>query len=150
MFKKISVISILALALVLTTSKFCAAQKDKIEGYWLNEEKEAKIEIYKAKSGKFNGRIVWLKEPTINGKTKTDVNNPKENLKSQPIIGLIILKAFNKNGEKSYQDGTIYDPKNGKTYSCKITYENDNQLSIRGYVGVSMLGRTTKWTRAAQ
>jgi hypothetical protein len=48
------------------------AQSDKIEGVWLNEEKDAKIQIYKARDGKFYGKIVWLKDPTENGKPKTD------------------------------------------------------------------------------
>ena len=150
MIKKFSIAGILTVAFLLVSAHFGFAQKDKVEGYWLNEEKEAKVEIYKAKSGKFNGRIVWLKEPNRNGQPKMDDKNPKTQLKSQPIIGLIILKGFNKDGDNTYEDGTIYDPKNGKTYSCKITYENDNSLSIRGYVGVSMLGRTTKWTRTTQ
>lgn len=150
MFKKISVSALLAMMILLFSVTVVSAQKDKVEGFWLNQEKEAKVEIYKAKNGKFYGKIVWLKEPNRDGKPKTDINNPKESLKSQPIIGLLILKGFNKDGETSYEDGTIYDPKNGKTYSCKITYENANSLSIRGYVGISMLGRTTKWTRTTQ
>ena len=150
MFRKLSTVAILAIALLFFSAKFAAAQKDKVEGFWLNEEKEAKVEIYKAKNGKFYGKIVWLREPNRNGKPKMDDNNPKASLKTQPIVGLVILKGFNRDGEKSYEDGTIYDPKNGKTYSCKITWENANSLSIRGYVGVSMLGRTTKWTRTTE
>ncbi len=148
MLKKIAMLASCILAVLLVTATYTYAQKDRVEGFWLNQEKEAKIEIYKAKNGKFYGKIVWLKEPNRDGKPKTDINNPKENLRSQPVIGLLILKAFNKDGDKVYEDGTIYDPKNGKTYSCKITYENDNKLSIRGYVGISMLGRTTTWTRS--
>ncbi|WP_205529486.1 DUF2147 domain-containing protein [Taibaiella koreensis] len=148
MMKKIALLATLLLGVMVLGAKVTYAQKDKVEGFWLNQEKEAKIEIYKAKNGKFYGKIVWLKEPNKDGKPKTDVNNPKENLQSQPIIGLLILKGFNKDGDKMYEDGTIYDPKNGKTYSCKITYESDSKLSIRGYVGISMLGRTTTWTRS--
>jgi uncharacterized protein (DUF2147 family) len=147
MFKKISLLAMFTMAVLMISTHFASAQKDKVEGFWLNQEKEAKIEIYKAKNGKFYGKIVWLKEPNRNGKPKMDDNNPKANLKTQPIIGLLILKGFNKDDEDTYEDGTIYDPKNGKTYSCKITYENANKLSIRGYVGISMLGRTTTWTR---
>lgn len=150
MFKKIAMLATLMLAILVVTVNYAYAQKDRVEGFWLNQEKEAKIEIYKARNGKFYGKIVWLKEPNRDGKPKTDINNPKESLRSQPLIGLLILKAFEKDGDKIYEDGTIYDPKNGKTYSCKITYESNNTLSIRGYVGISMLGRTTTWTRSTQ
>jgi uncharacterized protein (DUF2147 family) len=122
------------------------AQSDKIEGIWLNEEKDAKIQIYKARDGKFYGKIIWLKEPTKNGKPKTDEKNPKQNLKNQPLVDLIILKGFEMDGN-SYEDGTIYDPNNGKTYDCKMTYKGKT-LSIRGYIGISLFGRTTVWERS--
>lgn len=122
------------------------AQKDKIEGQWYNAEKSAKINIYKGTDGKFWGKIVWLKEPEKNGKPKTDEKNPKSELRNTPLLDLAILRHFEKDGENQYDDGEIYDPKNGKTYSCKITHKGST-LSVRGYVGISMIGRTTTWER---
>ena len=124
------------------------AQKDKIEGLWYNQEKSAKIEIYKAVDGKFWGKIVWLAEPNKNGKPKVDENNPKEKFRSRPIINMPILSHFVKKNDNTYDNGEIYDPKNGKTYSSTITYRSANELGIRGYVGISLIGRTTTWTRA--
>ncbi len=138
----------LLLTILLLGSKISVyAQTDPIERVWLNEEKTAKIQVYKARDGKYYGKIIWLKEPDRNGKPKMDDNNPNPKLRTQPIIGLLILKAFKKDGETGYEDGTIYDPKNGKTYSCKITRKG-NVLDVRGYVGISLLGRTTTWTAA--
>ena len=124
-----------------------AQTSDPIERLWLNEEKTAKIQVYKATDGKYYGKIVWLKEPLRDGKPKIDMNNPKNEHKNDPIMGLLILKGFKKSGTTGYEDGTIYDPKNGKTYSCKITYKGD-KLDVRGYFGFSLLGRTTVWTKA--
>ncbi len=121
-------------------------QSDKIEGTWFNDIKDAKIQIYKSNDGKFYGKIIWLKEPVKNGKPKLDEKNRNEKLQKQPIVGLVILRGFEKDGD-TYEDGTIYDPENGKTYDCKITYKGKT-LSIRGYVGISMFGRTTVWERA--
>jgi len=126
-------------------SQLVSAQADKIEGIWLNEEKDAKIQIYKAKDGRFYGKIIWLRDPMKNGKPKTDEKNPKENLKKQPLVDLLILKGFEADGN-TYDDGTIYDPQNGKTYDCKITYKGKT-LAIRGYIGISLFGRTTVWER---
>ena len=135
------------LVLALTTvNVFVHAQSDKLEGVWFNDKKDAKIQIYKAKDGKFYGKILWLKEPVENGKPKLDKNNPKDQLQKQPLVGLVILKGFEKDGD-AYEDGTIYDPENGKTYDCKITL-NGNTASIRGYIGFSWIGRTTVWARA--
>jgi len=61
-------------------------------------------------------------------------------------MDLVILKGFIKKGNV-YDDGTIYDPKSGKTYSCTMTLKGNN-LAIRGYVGVSLLGRTSTWSRS--
>jgi uncharacterized protein (DUF2147 family) len=124
------------------------AQKDKIEGLWYNEEKTAKIQIYRAVDNKFWGKIVWLKEPLKNGKPKVDEKNSKPGLRSRPIINLPILSHFVKDGDDKYTDGEIYDPKNGKTYSCTITYRNERELGIRGFIGISLIGRTTTWTKA--
>ena len=126
-------------------SHVAKAQNDKIEGLWLNEEKDAKIQIYKARDGKFYGKIVWLRDPIENGKPKMDKKNPKDQLKNQPLVELVILKGFNADGN-TYEDGTIYDPNNGKTYDCKMTYKGKT-LAIRGFIGFSLFGRTTVWER---
>ena len=138
---------LLSLCFLLCIALKSLAQADAIERTWFNDGKSAKIQVYKAKDGKYYGKIVWLKEPMRNGKPKLDEKNPDPKKKEQPIIGLIILKGFVKDGGSKYEDGTIYDPKNGKTYSCKITL-NDKILDVRGYVGISLIGRTTKWTMA--
>jgi uncharacterized protein (DUF2147 family) len=136
----------LMLSAILGLHTIAMAQTDQIEGVWLNEEKDAKIEIYKGRDGKFYGKIIWLKEPVENGTAKLDKKNPKANLRTQPIVGLLILKKFKRDGN-DYEDGTIYDPQNGKTYDANITFKGKT-LALRGYVGISMFGRTTTWERA--
>ena len=140
------IVPVLMLLVSVIGTQVVKAQSDKIEGVWLNEEKDAKIQIYKARDGKFYGKIVWLKDPTENGKPKTDKKNPKDQMKTQPLVELVILKGFNMDGN-TYEDGTIYDPNNGKTYDCKMTYKGKT-LAIRGFIGLSLFGRTTIWERA--
>jgi len=123
------------------------AQKEKVEGIWFNQEKTAKIEVYKAKDGTFYGKIIWLQEPNRDGKPKTDIHNPDEKRRNDPELGLLILKRFKKDSDTKYTDGTIYDPRSGKTYSCTITVKDANTLSIRGYIGISLIGQTNVWTR---
>ncbi len=125
---------------------------DDILGDWLNQEGTAKIHIFKAVNGKFKGKfygkIIWLKEPTKNGKPKLDEQNPDVKKRAQELNGLVLLNNFSfDEDDKEWADGTIYDPKNGKTYSCTIT-KSGEKLNVRGYVGISMLGRTAVWTKA--
>lgn len=126
------------------------AKRGDVAGIWLNQDKDAKIEISE-KGGKFYGKIVWLKDPIDpeTNKPKTDKHNPDPALKNRPTLGLEILKGFIFNGEDEWKDGQIYDPKSGKTYSCYIRFESKDKLKIRGFIGVSMLGRTTYWTRSS-
>jgi uncharacterized protein (DUF2147 family) len=118
---------------------------DAVIGKWLNPSGEGQVQIYK-KGDKFYGKLAWIKFPNDeNGKPKTDKLNPDPALKSRPELGLELLKDFTYD-DGTYKNGTIYDPKSGKTYSCKMTL-SDNTLKIRGYVGISLLGRTEVWTR---
>ncbi|NTV84282.1 MAG: DUF2147 domain-containing protein [Bacteroidales bacterium] len=121
---------------------------DAIIGKWLNEDKDAHVQIYK-ENGKFYGKIVWLNEPNepATGLPKLDDDNEDESLRSRPVMGLIMLKDFIYDGDGEWEDGTIYDPKNGKTYDCYMNFDEDGVLKIRGYIGISWIGRNTYWTR---
>ncbi len=118
-----------------------------IVGTWFNAEKDGKIQVYQ-QGGKFFGKLAWLKTPMLNGKPRLDEHNQNESQRNRPLLGLVLLRDFEHDGGKVWSGGKIYDPKNGKTYSCKITLAERNRLDVRGYIGVSLLGRTTTWTRA--
>ncbi len=138
----------IALLLVLVTISFTAfaQSKDAIIGRWINSSGEAHVEISK-KNEKYFGKIIWLKNPKDEkGNPKTDVRNPDESLRSKPMLGLEILKDFVYDGEK-WTDGKIYDPKSGKTYSCNITQKGNGELNLRGYIGISLIGRTEVWKK---
>ncbi|KQC01765.1 DUF2147 domain-containing protein [Pedobacter sp. Hv1] len=143
MSKKLSLLLVFA---ICTLSVF-AQKKDDVLGKWVNPSGEGQIEIYK-KGDKYFGKLAWIKEPNDEkGKPKTDLKNPNADLRSKPILGLEILKDFVFEDGK-WTDGTIYDPKTGKTYSCNLNIKNDGQLNIRGYVGISLIGRSESWKRA--
>jgi uncharacterized protein (DUF2147 family) len=121
-----------------------------VVGVWKNGEGTGIVQIYKTKSGHFAGKIIWLKEPIDpdTGKPKLDKRNPDESKRTTATLGLINLKGFKYNEEdKVWEGGTIYDPKNGQEYSCKITMENMSTINVRGFIGISLIGRTDSWTR---
>lgn len=69
-------------------------------------------------------------------------------LKDKPVLGMRILWALKKKNDTKYEGGTILDPKNGKTYRCKLTVlEQGRKLEVRGYIGISLLGRSQIWLR---
>ncbi len=135
----------------LLMSSAAMAQKDPLERTWFNAEQTSKIQIYKGSDGKFYGKIVWLKSPLKNNKPKLDEENPKKELRTQPILNLIILRSFirSKDDSNEYEGGTVYDPNNGKTYCGKLTLKG-NELKLRGYLCSlgSWFGRSSTWKAA--
>jgi uncharacterized protein (DUF2147 family) len=122
----------------------CKAQSfatDDITGTWLTADKSGQISIYKS-GNKYFGKI---KSGTR--QEQLDVKNPDKARRKDPLLGLVILKDFTFNGSDEWKDGSVYDPDNGKTYSCIITLVNKNKLKLRGYIGFSWIGRTEVWTR---
>jgi len=71
----------------------------------------------------------------------------KDERKGKPIIGMTILWGLRKDGD-AWTGGEILDPKNGKIYRCTITLSEDGKsLNIRGFIGISLIGRTQTWLR---
>jgi uncharacterized protein (DUF2147 family) len=117
-----------------------------ILGIWLSEKKDGKVEIYK-QGDKYFGKLIWGKTMFENDGTtsKKDVNNTDEKLKTRNLKDLILLSDFVfKDG--GWSEGKIYDPEVGKTYSCTMKLKA-NVLNIRGYIGISLFGRSSEWTR---
>ena len=105
--------------------------------YW-SPKKDAKIEIF-LKDQHYFGKFIWAATP------RKDINNPTKSLQSRDILGLEFLTSFSYDDE-IYKGGEIYDPETGKTYSCKMSLEG-NKLKVRGYIGISMFGRTEYFER---
>ncbi len=131
-----------------------AAQGDAIIGTWYNEEKDAKIEIFRC-DHKYCGKIVWINKPVYEanedaartGTPRTDDRNPNPEFRKRPIVGLQIMSGFIYVGRYQWTGGTLYDPKSGNTYRGKMTLASRDHLDLRGYVIFSFFGRTSAWTR---
>ncbi len=137
---------LLALVVLMLCATFAWAQKMSPVGVWTNEDEKANFEIYQC-GNKLCGKIISLKEPNRNGKPKLDDNNPDTKLKSQPLQGLVFLKGFEAQGGNKWDNGTIYDPESGKTYSCYMKMKNNNEMEVKGYIGISLIGRSQNWKR---
>jgi uncharacterized protein (DUF2147 family) len=122
------------------------ADADAIVGEWLSDEEESVIEMYKL-GDKYYGKVTWLVEPNYpDGTDKVDHKNPDVAKRSRKLVGMDVVSNFESGGKNKWSNGIIYDPNNGKTYSCKARLEGD-KLNVRGFIGISLFGRTTVWTR---
>lgn len=137
-----------------------AGDTDPLLGLWAtdpdSEGGQAHVEVIRQGEG-YRGQLVWLVEPVypsddeqgMGGQPKVDRENPDPALRSRPTDGLVVLEGFVRSGKNKWTDGTIYDPNNGKTYRCKMQLKGE-KLKVRGYIGVSLFGRTTVWTRVRE
>lgn len=127
-------------------SALVAASAQEVIGKWKLEDGSAIVEVYQD-GNVYNGKIVWLKNPTeSDGTPAVDSNNPDKSLRKRQILGLNMLHGLKKDGEK-YAGGKIYDPGNGKTYNCSMQVSGD-VLKVRGSLDArGLLGRTMDWFR---
>ena len=102
------------------------------------------MQIYK-NANNFDGVIVG--GPNPEDADRVDINNPDPQMRSQSLKGLVILNGFSFEGDNKWTEGQIYDPNNGKTYRCNLELIDQETLSVRGYIGILLLGRTEVWTR---
>jgi len=154
MMKKILAVGVFFVFIVMFSS-ICTYAQDAIIGTWITVadkgadkgKNTSHVEIFE-KNGLYYGKIVkLLLEPADELCTKC-----KGDLKNTPVVGMVILKGLKKTGkiDKSlgmeYDSGTIMDPKDGETYRSKAWVKGD-VLTMRGFVGISLLGRSANWMR---
>jgi uncharacterized protein (DUF2147 family) len=155
------------MAITFPMAASAAQNADSVVGIWLTEGGKSKVQVVRSGSG-FVGRIIWLREPNYTpadrngylhdksdseyrqllGKPKRDGLNPDESKRTRPVLGLAVLNGFKYSGDGVWESGTIYNPEDGKTYNCKMTLQG-TRLDVRGFIGISLFGKTTAWTRVS-
>jgi len=119
-------------------------------GKWWVEGNESQIEIYE-KEGKLFGKIAWtLRKYEDDGREKLDYNNPDKSLQHRHIQSFDFITNLVKKDQKKYGDGKLYNPKDGRTYSCEIELQSKNKLRLKGYIGHPLLGKSVIWERVVE
>jgi uncharacterized protein (DUF2147 family) len=142
----------LATALLTTTMAFGAGPST-VLGSWKTDGGDSRLELFRC-GEKICGKIIWLKVPNYIdskdgpvGKTKVDRKNPVPGLRTRPILGLQVMKGLTAKGDNRWGNGICYDPETGKSYKCKMYLASNDKLELRGYIGISLIGRTFVLTR---
>jgi uncharacterized protein (DUF2147 family) len=135
---------LLTSAPILSQNSFKATD---LVGDWLVSEKTAVITFF-PDGNKFFGMTSWMGKPkNPDGTMRTDIKNPDPAKRSQPLLGALLCRNFVYKGDGVWADGTIYDSRSGRTYNCKITMKDINTINLRGYIGISLIGGSTTFTR---
>ncbi len=122
------------------------ASEKAIVGVWVNQAGGGLIEIT-MEQGNVYGTIIG--SPDSKTEERKDSKNPDPKLRNRSLLGAVILSDFtyHENKKWPWAGGWIYDPNNGKKYKCKIRLVDNETLEIRGYIGISLFGRTETWKR---
>ena len=132
---------------IIAASPASDTDADAIVGVWKNGSGKGHIQIYKHNQ-RYYGKIIWLRDGVDpnTGKPKVDRKNTDPDKRSKPLIGLVMMRDFRFDG-KEWKDGRIYNPSDGKEYKGYMKLKDPKTLTVRGYVGVSFLGKSDTWTR---
>src|SRR5688572_22754325 len=119
---------------------------DSILGVWKNSSGKGHIRIYK-QDDKYYGRIVWLKDGMdAEGNPKLDKKNTDPSKRKNSLLGMVMLKDFNYD-DGEWKGGRIYNPSDGKEYKGLMKLKDQKTLTVRGYMGISLIGKSDTWTR---
>lgn len=123
-------------------SSATAQTKQDFNGFWWTDDRSGIIELIVSEQG-IEGITRWGDKPD------TDRHNPEPELRSRSVKDITFLWGFSYDAKNNrWFDGQVYDPKNGKTYSAKLEIDGSgNTLEMRGYIGISLFGRTATFTR---
>ncbi len=117
-----------------------------VEGRWLTEDGDGWIEI-RLVGNTLEGTIAGSPDSRQREEREYDEFNPDPSLRNRRLQGLTIMTGLEYDGEGRWTGGTIYDPNSGKTYKCSLRQLDANTVKLRGYIGVSLFGRSETWTR---
>ena len=97
-----------------------------------------------------NGKLYGVVEkPLIPNPPRRTCDDCTDDRKGKPILGMEIIRGLERDGDQ-WDGGTILDPESGKVYKCRLRLEDDGQkLAVRGFLGISLLGRTQIWERVS-
>ncbi len=131
---------------VSVTAAFAASSKAPT-GLWLTDNKRSAIELYQCKKGEplLCGKIAWI----IDGGMQFDNKNPDASQHNKKLCGMNILRGLRMDGPGEWTDGKIYKADEGDMYDADMEVLSDNQVKLRGYMGMTILGKSQTWTRVS-
>lgn len=139
---RLTILSVtLCLAMAALPAVAADYQSNDITGVWQTKS-GGYVQVYQDDDS-YSGRIVGSSD----GKARYDTNNPAPAKQGRRLLGVVILHNLKYENDGKYDGGHIYDPDSGKTYKAKATLKGPDTLDARGFIGISLLGKTQTWHR---
>ncbi len=145
---RIATIPLLLIGLTVLASFTRPPGENQILGLWQSADNDLRVEIY-AHNGQFNGRLVWFlcenDDPPM--AAHRDTENPNPALRNRPWLGMNIVEQLTYQDGGEWSGGKIYDPNSGHTFNASVRLTAPDQLIVRGYWKLPVLGRSLRFRR---
>ncbi len=146
----------ISICLALSLFQFAADVRAQVDlnspvGVWLTIDDRTKkpkllVRIFEADGGTHSGKVEKLMEP---GQADRICDKCPGDYKDKPVLGMTFMTGLKKFGAE-WRDGQLLDPESGNIYRCKMKLLEGNKLEVRGFIGVSLFGRSQIWVRQEQ
>lgn len=115
-----------------------------IVGKWISAARDLEVQVYLDKNGKYASTITWF---VVKVKDKTmqnycDIKNPDCALRNRKWLGMQTMTGLEYVAENKWENGKIYVPRSGKTYSVSVHLQDINTLIVRGFFGIELFGES--------
>lgn len=141
------IMMMLAFGATMIGAQASAGGSDPAYGYWLTENRRAIVEIAPCGNAAC-GKLIWSAQPRDEtGHMKLDIKNDDPTMRTRPICGIELIGGFKTAGLGRWEDGWIYNPRDGQKYTALLRALGDQMLEVRGYLGFEFLGKSQVWTR---
>jgi len=120
---------------------------DELLGEWWTESRQGRIRFVRHNDGTYRGIVSWRPANLdTEDSPAIDRNNKNPKLRTRPMLGLVLIwKLVYEDG--SWNDGYVYNPRNGSSYRFEAKLLDKDTLKIRGYAGISLFGASQIWKR---
>ncbi len=125
-----------------------ASQQSSLVGFWVTPGGNWVVEITTCGSG-FCGQLVGLSRNHQPNALRMDSHNPNPSKRNRPLCGLLLMGSFRPSADDAgkWDDGWVYDPQNGETYSGRMWLDGPDLLKVRGYILIPLFGRSETFRR---
>ncbi len=127
--------------IISSFSSFSQENNEELMGYFSSPGGNSIFKFYKS-GNKYFAKPIWMKRPE-----RLDILNPDTAMRHRKILGSVLLWDFEYDGKNTWTKGHIYDANKGKSYKAKTTRDKKGNVTLRGYVGMSFLGKSEYFTK---